>query len=1063
MKNSKLGGKKMELIYQINQLLVERNFSKARELAQNVEKEVDKYNLLGIIFYYESKLDDALEMFKKALEIDPVHPDVLFNYSKALFEKGEYFESWRYLTRISDKTWEVWDMLGDTQLKLNNPAMALHYYKKAYESSNIPELKEKYEHIRRQHYKGEKLAIFCLPGLDNFIHDIANILSHIYEVKLVVTTDSNEIVQAYNWADIVWLEWANEMAVEITNKLPKGDKKVLCRLHGYEALRTDFLTSLKWENVDALLFVAKHVQKTAHMNNPNLSKKTSFFVYNGVNISSFQFKNRHPGTNLVFVGNFNYKKNPVLAIQILLKLTKESPHYKLYWKGVVQDQRLKEYTDHLLGELNLKENFILDKFGKDVDQYLEDKNIFLSTSIHEDYGVAILEAMAKGLKPIIHNFFVAKEFYPQEFLFSTVDEAIAMITSDNYDSEKYRKFVEETASLEKQIASILEILNEIETVGTKNNILSKRVESQSSSISEEKRNNSNWEELWKDYSKFDSTKIMSEYFGASLRSETLEVLNRFFKLCGARILEVGTGSGAHSLEFGIRGAEVVGIDVSENSIHLVKKLVSDYGAKNVSFEVYDGFLLSKKWSKEFFDIVFSGGVIEHFNDEELLKFLKEMAYAGKYVVVTVPYSKSEIYRLSKELRIQTNTWSYGFERDFETLKGIFKRAGLIMLHEEVIGVGAEAGYARWINPNLVSLKLAENLTKFFRNESVGSWLIAIGTANEHLANIFKSLQPRQKIAFVEGTPRIYERLVSPVSIVVPIRNGEKYINRLLKNISHQIFKDFEFVIVDDGSTDGTLDEVNKDKELLANCEVKIIRNETNLGTFRARQIGAENSEGKFVVFHDADDLIHPKTMERLLNDIENFGNRKPLLAVPRALMNNGSFIGQIWSVNFFKNDIERFTEEIVALSGRTSIINTLLDRQEIVNTGNNILKLLSYVGIEKLSVAEDSLLGDIITLEGNLLFVPVFYTYLGYERDNPDSFSKKLERRIMDIPVWIGLLVNFLTYKKKLFDEKYLLGIERLMKENALKFYGEVNGKKLIERYEFYKREFRKVLTKHTE
>ncbi|ODN30597.1 glycosyltransferase [Fervidobacterium thailandense] len=1053
----------MDIFQSINQFILQKNFSKAKELATNIPSEVDRYNVLGIIHFYEGNLDGALELFQTALKIDPVHPDVLFNYSKTLFEKGNYFESWRYLTRIPEKTWEVWDMLGDTQLKLGNPAMALHYYDKAFKSSNIPELKQKYDEVRKQYYKGNKLAIFCLPGLDSFIHDIASILSHVYDVRLAITTDSKQIVDTYTWADIVWLEWANEMAVQITNKLPKGHKKVLCRLHGYEALRTDFLSSLNWDNVDVILFVAWHVQKTAYMNNPNLSKKRSFVVNNGVNLSSFRFKNRYPGTDLVFVGNFNYKKNPALAIQILLKLIKKSPEYKLYWKGVIQDQRLKEYTDYLLEELNLKENFVFEEFGKDVDQFLENKNIFLSTSIHEGYGVAILEAMAKGLKPVIHNFFVAKEFYPQEFLFNDVDEAVAMITSNEYDSEKYRRFVEETSSLEKQIASILEILNEIKTVGTENNILSERVESQSCSISDKKRNNSNWDELWKDYSQFDSTKIMSEYFGASLRSETLEVLNRFFKLCGARILEVGTGTGAHALEFGIRGAEVVGIDVSENSIHLAKKLVSEYGAKNVSFEVYDGFLLSKKWSKEFFDIVFSRGVIEHFNDEELLKLLKEMAYAGKYVVVTVPYSKSEIYRLSKELRIQTNTWSYGFERDFETLRGIFERAGLIMLHEEVIGVGAEAGYARWINPNVVSLKLAENLTKFFRNESAGSWLVAIGTANEYLANIFKSLQPRQKIAFVEGMPRIYERDIPPVSIVVPILNRKKYISRLLENISHQVFRDFELIIVDDGSTDGTLDEVNKDKELLADCEVKIIRNETNLGTFKARQIGAENSEGKFVVFHDADDLIHPKTIERLLNDIENFEDRKPLLAVPCALMNNGSFIGQIWSVNFFKNDIERFTEEIIALSGRTSIINTLLDRQEVVNTGNTILKLLSYVGIEKLSVAEDSLLGDMLTLEGNLLFLPVFYTYCGYERGNPDSFSKKLERRIMDIPVWIGLLVNFLTYKKKMFDEKYLFEIERLMKENALKFYGEINGKKLIERYEFYKREFRKVLTNHAE
>lgn len=93
----------MDVFNEIKKLLSERNFSKAKKLAQNFENEIDKYNLLGIIFYYESKLDDAIEMFKKALNINPVHPDVLFNYSKALFEKGDYFESWRYLTRIPEK------------------------------------------------------------------------------------------------------------------------------------------------------------------------------------------------------------------------------------------------------------------------------------------------------------------------------------------------------------------------------------------------------------------------------------------------------------------------------------------------------------------------------------------------------------------------------------------------------------------------------------------------------------------------------------------------------------------------------------------------------------------------------------------------------------------------------------------------------------------------------------------------------------------------------------------------------------------------------------------------
>lgn len=103
--------------------------------------------------------------------------------------------------------------------------MALHYYKKAYESSNIPELKEKYEHIKKQHYRGEKLAIFCQTDLDRFIHEIADVLTHVYDVKIAIPKDSADIISVYSWADIVWLEWANELTVEITNELPKGNKK----------------------------------------------------------------------------------------------------------------------------------------------------------------------------------------------------------------------------------------------------------------------------------------------------------------------------------------------------------------------------------------------------------------------------------------------------------------------------------------------------------------------------------------------------------------------------------------------------------------------------------------------------------------------------------------------------------------------------------------------------------------------------------------------------------------------------------------------------------------------
>ncbi len=470
------------MLDEINRLLQNGEFEKAKQYADKIESAVDKHNVLGIIFYQEGKLDDALNHFKKALEFDPTHDDALFNYSKVLFEKQNYFESWRYLTRIKNKSWEVYDLLGDTQLRQNNPAMAIHYYGKACELNAPEQMKQKFEEAKKFFKRNERLAFFCLPGLDHFIKDIAQILSNIYEVKLVVTTDSRQIQEAYNWADIVWLEWANELAIEITNKLPKAGKKILCRLHGYESLRLDFLKNIKWDKIDHVIFVAENVLKTTIENCSQIKFIPQSLVWNGIDLTKFTFKIREPGPNIVFVGHFNYKKNPVFATQILKKLTDIDPNYSLFWAGQMQDERMYRYVSYILEKMEIKDKFKFDGFIKNVEDYLEDKNIFLSTSIHEGYGVAILEAMSKGIKPVIHNFYVAEEFYPKDYIFQTIDEAVEMIVSPNYNSIEYREFVEKNSSLEKQILniqntikSLMEINYTLPYIKDKNSSLSNEV------------------------------------------------------------------------------------------------------------------------------------------------------------------------------------------------------------------------------------------------------------------------------------------------------------------------------------------------------------------------------------------------------------------------------------------------------------------------------------------------------------------------------------------------------------------------------------------------------------
>lgn len=92
-----------------------------------------------------------------------------------------------------------------------------------------------------------------------------------------------------------------------------------------------------------------------------------------------------------------------------------------------------------------------------------------------------------------------------------------------------------------------------------------------------------------------------------------------------------------------------------------------------------------------------------------------------------------------------------------------------------------------------------------------------------------------------------------LSIIIPMYNTSNYIIKNLESINNQSDKDFEIIIVDDGSTD---DSYNIAKEYLQNVKMayKIMRIE-NKGVSNARNLGIKESSGKYILFLDSDDYI----------------------------------------------------------------------------------------------------------------------------------------------------------------------------------------------------------------
>lgn len=105
-----------------------------------------------------------------------------------------------------------------------------------------------------------------------------------------------------------------------------------------------------------------------------------------------------------------------------------------------------------------------------------------------------------------------------------------------------------------------------------------------------------------------------------------------------------------------------------------------------------------------------------------------------------------------------------------------------------------------------------------------------------------------------------------VSIVIPVYNLEPYLAPCLDSVRRQTFRDFEAIVVDDGSTDGSLAEIRR---LTAGDDRFVVVPTKNQGVARARETALAKARGRYVCFLDGDDLFEPEMLQRLVEAIES--------------------------------------------------------------------------------------------------------------------------------------------------------------------------------------------------
>jgi len=107
-----------------------------------------------------------------------------------------------------------------------------------------------------------------------------------------------------------------------------------------------------------------------------------------------------------------------------------------------------------------------------------------------------------------------------------------------------------------------------------------------------------------------------------------------------------------------------------------------------------------------------------------------------------------------------------------------------------------------------------------------------------------------------------------ISVIMPVYNGEKFLQQAIDSILSQTFADFEFIIVNDGSIDSTKQilEKNYDKRII------IIDNENNLGIIKSLNRGIQKARGKYIARMDADDISLPNRFQTQFDFLEKNKN-----------------------------------------------------------------------------------------------------------------------------------------------------------------------------------------------
>lgn len=259
--------------------------------------------------------------------------------------------------------------------------------------------------------------------------------------------------------DLGWFEWGNGPIIA-ASRLQLPNIPIICRIHRYEAYNEQLLKNINWAGVKKIITVTKFIEKMLTDKIPEMKSKVEV-IPNGIDLDRFTPSKVPDKYSIAFVGRFHPDKDPLFALQCFYNLYEKDNRYKIYFAGSQNDPVISQKFYYLIREWGLGKNVFYDGYISDINNWLEGKAYIVCSSVIESQNIAVMEAMAKGIKPAIYNFYGARGIYPEKFIFNTPDEFTKIIFENDYQPEEYRAFVEKKYNFIEQMSNIHKMIYEL--------------------------------------------------------------------------------------------------------------------------------------------------------------------------------------------------------------------------------------------------------------------------------------------------------------------------------------------------------------------------------------------------------------------------------------------------------------------------------------------------------------------------------------------------------------------------------------------------------------------------